>query len=311
MTVLCTSLENIPLEPRGGVLVIGNFDGVHLGHRSMLAQAKDMARKIGAPLDVLTFEPHPRQFFQPESEPFRLTLLPMKQRLMEEIGVDRLFALEFNQAFSQLGADEFIDRILIQKLQARHIVVGTDFSFGRGRSGTVETLKNKPFSLSTVAPVTTPDGLVYSSTAIRTLLRQGQFPEAESLLGWPWQMEAPVVHGDKRGRTLGFPTANQDMTSQIRIPYGVYAVKIRIEGETGWRNGCANFGIRPMFQRAHPIFETFIFDFNDDIYGKNMLVRPIRRLRQELAFPGLPSLVAQIEEDCIAAKAVLLSPGSV
>jgi riboflavin kinase/FMN adenylyltransferase len=312
MTVLHNNHDRIPTAAQGGVLVVGNLDGVHLGHRALIEKARRLAREMRAPLGVLTFEPHPRQFFQPGADPFRLTLLPMKQRLLAELGVDHLFAFAFNLEFSRLSGEEFIDRILVQNLKARHVVVGEDFSFGRARSGTATTLKAArdagKFGLDIVAQVASPAGQIYSSSAIRELLQQEKFAEASALLGWPWQMEAPVVHGDKRGRTLGYPTANQDTAEYLRIPYGVYAVKVLIEGETLWRGGAANFGIRPMFKSATPIFETFIFDFTEEIYGKMMRVQPVKRLRPELSFTGLPELMAQMKDDCIEAKAVLKSP---
>ena len=308
MITLHTDIRHIPATAQGCVLVIGNFDGVHLGHRALIEKAKALAEREKAPLGVMTFEPHPRRFFQPEAESFRLTMPPMKQRLLENLGVDHLFSLEFDQALSRIAAAEFIDRILVQSLRARHIIVGEDFAFGRGREGTAETLRAaKKFGLSTMPPVTAPDGQVYSSSAVRELLRQGRFAEAEKMLGWPWAMEAPVIHGDKRGRTLGFPTANQDMAGYVGIPHGVYAVRVLIEGETVWHNGAASFGIRPMFQRHLPVFETFIFDFSREIYGKMLRVQPVKYLRTELRFKDTEALVAQMKEDCITAKAVLKS----
>ena len=290
------------------MLAIGNFDGVHLGHRALIQQATSIAKAQGAPLGVVTFEPHPRQFFQPEAEPFRLSLLPMKKRLLEELGVDHIFALSFGQELSQLTAREFIEQILVCDLKAQHIVVGGNFAFGKGRTGTVETLAaTDKFKLTVVKPVISPEGKIYSSSAIRDLLKQGQFAAAEKLLGWPWQIETPVVGGDKRGRELGFPTANQNVPTYVRIPYGIYAVRAQIEGEAIWREGVANFGIRPMFQISLPIFETFIFDFSAEIYGKNMRVQPVKHLRPEQSFKDLDALVAQMKEDCIAAKAVLKS----
>jgi riboflavin kinase/FMN adenylyltransferase len=304
-------IHPLPETARGCVLVIGNFDGVHLGHRALLAQARAIAKDLSAPLGVLTFEPHPRQFFHPEAEPFRLTLPPMKRRLMEELGVNHLFVLPFDRALAQMEAEEFIDRVLVQSLQARHIVVGENFAFGRKRTGTVDMLaqaaREKKFALTAVKPVLSPQGQRYSSTLIRTLLQHGQLEEAGGLLGWDWQMEAPVVEGDKRGRTLGYPTANQNVPQYVRLPYGIYAVRVHIEGESAWRGGVANFGIRPMFRVAQPLLETFIFDFTHDIYGKNLRVQPVRHLRPEASFHDVTALMAQMKEDCISAKAVLKS----
>lgn len=304
-------IDHLPEAAQGGVLVIGNFDGVHLGHRVLVEKARTLAAADSYPLGAVTFEPHPRRFFQPEAEPFRLTLLPMKRRRLEALGVGHLFVIPFNKELSLLEGEEFIDRILVQKLKARHIVVGENFAFGHKRSGTVHTLETAAnagkFRLSVVKPVLSPQGQRYSSTQIRDLLQQAKFDEAEKLLGWPWQIEAPVIHGDKRGRTLGFPTANQDVPEYVRLPYGIYAVRAQVEGEAVWRDGVANFGIRPMFQIAQPIFETFIFDFARDIYGKNLCVQPVQRLRAEQSFQDLATLTTQMKEDCIMAKAVLKS----
>ena len=308
MTTLHTDSNHFPAAAQGCVLAIGNFDGVHLGHRALIKQAAEIAKSLNAPLGVVTFEPHPRQFFQPAAEPFRLSLLPMKQRLLAELGVDHVFALSFGPALSQLTAQEFIGQILISGLKARHIVVGENFAFGKGRAGTAETLAAcDKFKLTVVKPVSSSQGQIYSSSAIRELLKQGQFAAAEKLLGWPWQIEMPVVGGDKRGRELGYPTANQNMPEYVRVPYGIYAVRVFIEGETIWREGVANFGIRPMFKISLPIFETFIFDFSAEIYGKNMRVQPVKHLRPEQSFKDIAALVTQMKEDCIAAKAVLKS----
>lgn len=310
MTILFDNI-NSAAKMQDAVLAIGNFDGMHRGHRHLIGEAAALARQAKAPLGVMTFEPHPRQFFQPDAEPFRLTPLSVKQRMAEDMGVDYLFALPFNQQLSQLDGNAFIDRILVQAFKARHIVVGTDFAFGHKRSGTTETLKTAAaagkFKLTIVPPATTTDEKIYSSTAIRDLLKQGDFAAAEKFLGWRWYIEAPVVHGDKRGRTLGYPTANQEMTDYLRIPFGIYAVRAQIGGEKTWRTGVANFGIRPMFRAPHPLFETFIFDFDADIYGKTLCIMPVQRLRAEQSFSGIPALMAQMKEDCIAAMAVLKS----
>jgi riboflavin kinase/FMN adenylyltransferase len=271
------------------------------------------ARKLGVPLAVLTFEPHPREFFQKGAEPFRLTLLPMKARLVEPLGVRHLVALPFDAALAALPAQEFIDRILVRGLGAKHIVVGADFAFGKGRAGTVDTLREVAddglFGLTVLQPVCCDEAEAFSSSRIRALLAEGKFGDAAALLGHPWEIEAEVVHGDKRGRDLGFPTANQRVTRYLRPPFGVYAVRVKIEGEDKWRDGAANFGIRPMFRIEEPIFETYILDFTGDIYGKTMRVQPIAHLRPEMSFNGLEALKERIKQDCVAARAVLKSTG--
>ena len=302
--------NNIDVSPDalGAVVAIGNFDGVHLGHQALLRKAGEIARAQNAQLSVLTFEPHPREFFQAQGEPFRLTLLPMKQRLLEALGVAHLFALAFDEKLSRLTAEEFIKNILAEGLRAKHVVVGQDFAFGKGRAGNVESLqKSGLFGVTALDPVTCDGSEAYSSTRIRAFLKEANFAGAAALLGRDWQVEMPVVHGDKRGRELGFPTANQQVGRYLRLPYGIYAVKVLIEGENDWRGGVANFGIRPMFRIEQPIFETYIFDFDADLYGKTLRVQPLKYLRGEQAFSGLEALKSQIKQDCHAAVSVLKS----
>jgi riboflavin kinase / FMN adenylyltransferase len=313
MAQLHNNTSNLPADARGGVVAIGNFDGVHRGHQVLLGAAQEIAGKQGVASGVLTFEPHPREFFQKAGEPFRLTLLPAKQRLMTELGIDHIFALGFDDTLASLSADEFIRNVLVRDLGAAHIIIGSDFAFGRGRTGNADTLRSEAdkglFDLTVIEPVCCGESGAYSSSRIRALLQEGKFKDAAALLGRPWEIEAEVVHGDKRGRTIGFPTANQRVARYLRPPLGVYAVRVLIEGEKEYRPGAANFGIRPMFRIEEPIFETYIFDFSGDIYGKTMRVQPVAHLRPEMAFDGLDALKERIKQDCLAAQAVLKSPG--
>jgi len=307
MTVFHAYSEGIPAEAQGCVLVLGNFDGVHLGHRALVARAKEIAAEAGASVGVVTFEPHPRNFFQKDAPVFRLTPLPLKQKLLASLGACHVFTLAFDAALAGMAAEDFIEEILVRGLRARHVVIGSNFAFGKGRRGTPAMLQACPaFRTEVVEPVAA-GGIVYSSTAARGHLAEGRFEEAAKILGWPWRIEAEVLHGDKRGRTLGFPTANQDAGEVLRIPYGIYAVRARVEGEGIWREGVASFGLRPMFRLESPLLETFIFDFSDEIYGKILAVQPVLHLRGEMKFDSLEALVAQMKEDCIAAKAVLKS----
>lgn len=292
----------LPRQARRPVLAIGNFDGVHLGHQALIAHTKELADKLSTRAAVMTFEPHPREFFKPDDAPFRLTLLPMKARLFAAMGVDDVFAPPFDAGFAALTADDFM-QFLQDRLQPRHIVIGADFAFGKGRGGGIDSLRDM-FDVTVVKPVTCADGAVYSSTRIRALLQTGKLPEAAALLGRPWEIEAEVVHGDKRGRELGYPTANQQVDRYIRIPYGIYAVRVTVEGEKSPRFGVANFGIRPMFKIKQPIFETHIFDFTGNIYGKALRVEPVCFLRPEKAFKDLDTLVLQMKQDCLDARAV-------
>jgi riboflavin kinase/FMN adenylyltransferase len=310
---LHTDYRNVPPAAQGCVLAIGNFDGVHKGHRAVIETAKAEAWKLGARTGVVTFEPHPREFFKPGGIPFRLTLLPAKARLFEALGVEHLFAVPFNDALAHLSGNAFISSVLKDGLGARHVVVGPDFCFGHGRDGNTETLKAaKAFGVTVVPHLNCAEAERFSSTRIRALIARAEMEQAAELLGHPWDMETEVIPGDARGRTIGFPTANQDVTRYAPLPYGIYAVRVNIIGEKEggkdkWRDGVANFGLRPMFEVAKPLLETYIFDFNTEIYGKQMRVRPVKFLRPELKLDGLEALKARIERDCLEARAVLKS----
>jgi len=306
------NINKIENNAKGCVLLIGNFDGLHLGHRAIIKEARNIADKIKASLAVMTFIPHPREFFDKDLEDFYLNSIHSKEKIFSDnLGIDNLFIIDFDEELSKISSKDFINKILKENLSIKHLIVGNNFTFGYRREGNIEDLKEESqcgsFDLTISKIKKTNNGEAYSSTIIRELLRAGKFDEAEKLLGRRWYIESPVVHGDKRGRELGFPTANQKIKKYVKIPYGIYAVKILIEGESLWREGVANFGIRPMFEVKTPVFETFIFDFDGDIYGQNILVAPIRHLRAEVNFENIETLVTQIKEDCINAKAVLKS----
>jgi riboflavin kinase/FMN adenylyltransferase len=303
MISVYSDVSNLPVAAKGAVLVIGNFDGMHKGHQALFQRAREIADRHGLPLAVMTFEPHPREFFKPEEPPFRLTLLPTKLRLFEAQGVRHVFVPVFDKAFASLSAEEFI-LVLTQQLHARHIVVGHDFAFGKGAKGNAALL-NDTIHTTVVDAVICPQTLIYSSTRIREKLKEKDFAAAAAMLGWEWEMESPVIHGEKRGRTIGYPTANQKVASYLQLPFGVYAVEVQIEGEKDYRQGVANFGIRPMFKVEEPLLETYIFDFDAEIYGKNMRVRPIQYIRDEMSLADLGALKEQIKQDCQAARACL------
>jgi riboflavin kinase/FMN adenylyltransferase len=222
--------------------------------------------------------------------------------------VKHLFALPFDRPFSQLSGEDFVNVVLKKSLNARHVVVGPDFSFGRGRSGSVKTLETAgSFGVTCLPHVSCGESERFSSTRIRAHIAKAELEKAAGLLGRPWEVEAEIIPGDRRGRTIGFPTANQDTARYARLPYGIYAVRVLIEGEEKWRDGVASFGIRPMFEVKRPLLETYIFDFAEEIYGKQMRVRPVRYLRPELNLPDLAALKARIDRDCVEARAVLKS----
>jgi riboflavin kinase / FMN adenylyltransferase len=295
-----------PPQWKGAVVALGNFDGVHKGHQELVAHARDKAKALGAPLLVLTFEPHPRRFFVPDTAPFRLTLPPAKIRLLAEHGVQAVLAQRFDTAFAALSAAAFIDDVLLAGLGARHVVCGYDFTFGVRRTGNVEQLrengKAKGLGVSVLDPVMR-EGEIYSSTRIREALRAGWASEAAELLGRDWEIEGVVELGDQRGRTIGFPTANVGLGEHLRPRFGVYAVRALVGGE--WRIGVANLGRRPTFGKLQENFEVHLFDFSGDIYGQVLRVQLVDFIRPEMKFSGLDALKAQIAADGEAARRLL------
>jgi riboflavin kinase/FMN adenylyltransferase len=309
--------EDPPQEARGAVAVLGNFDGVHLGHRQVIADAGALAEEMGAPLAVITFEPHPRAFFRPDGPPFRLTSLRTKCRYLEELGADVVFALTFDEDFSRLTADEFIARVLVEGIAAKHVVAGYDFVFGHERGGSMELMAARGaefgFGVTTIAPVEDDgDGEVYSSTRIRNALQAGKPRVAARLLGRPWMLDGRVEHGDRRGRTIGFATANIPLGDYIHPAKGVYAVRAGIDrgADTVWHDGVANLGNRPTFDKTDTLLEVHLFDFAEDIYGAHLLVRFIEFIRPERKFDGLEALKAQIEADSEQAREILAAEPS-
>ncbi len=306
-------------DAKGCVVVIGNFDGVHKGHQTLLADARKMAGQLDAPLAVLTFEPHPRSVFQPDQAPFRLTSLRAKAHALQELGVDHLFVLHFDRAFSLRPAEAFVEEILVADLAARHVVVGWDFCFGHKRQGNVALLKSMGaklgFGLTAVDPVMTGTGAVYSSSIIRQQLRDAQPSEAAALLGRPWEIEGRVEKGDQRGRTIGFPTANIALGDYLAPAPGVYAVYagrdpgVEHGEETLWTPAVANLGHRPTVAGEDLRLEVHLFDFAGDLYGETLRVRLIDYLRPEKKFDGLDALQAQIALDCDQAREILARIG--
>jgi riboflavin kinase/FMN adenylyltransferase len=300
--------QTVPAEWKGGAVALGNFDGVHTGHQALIGHAKARAEALGAPLVALTFEPHPRRFFVPDTGPFRLTLPPAKERLLGECGVRAVLAQRFDEAFAALPPDTFIDGVLLEGLGARHVVCGYDFTFGARRGGNVEHLREqgraKGFGVSVLDPVMR-EGEIYSSTRIREALRAGWASEAAELLGRDWEIEGEVELGDQRGRTIGFPTANVALGEHLRPRFGVYAVRALVDRENEWRPAVANLGRRPTFGKLRENFEVHLFDFAGDLYGKVMRVALVDFIRPEMKFGGLDQLKAQIAADAQAAREIL------
>jgi len=302
--------ENLPADVKGSAVAIGNFDGIHLGHQAVIREAGRIARDAGIPWAVLTFEPHPREVFNPDGGPFRLTPFRIKTRQIEELGVDALFVLHFDPDFARLSADDFIAQVLIDGLAARHVVSGYDFVFGNKRVGNCDLLLHKGkehgFDFTCVSAV--DDGeIVYSSTRVRKYLAAANPVGAARVLGRPFEIEGRVEPGDQRGRTIGFPTANLHLGEYQRPARGVYAVRAGIDegADTVWRDGVANLGIRPTFDGEDPVLEVHLFDFDGDLYNRHLRVALIDYLRPERKFDGLDELKAQIAADGLRARAIL------
>ena len=311
---LYQDLAAIPNEDRGAVLAIGNFDGVHLGHREVIGAAVQRARSIGRPAAVMAFEPHPKTFFQPNLGPFRLTPMAARARLLAEIGVDFHVVPAFDAAFARQPAAEFISEVLVGHLGVSEVVVGYDFHFGYRRLGTTETLiaagAEYGFKVDVVAQACDEGGDVYASTATRKHLVDGDPEGAAEILGRPWEIEGTVIRGDQRGRTIGYPTANMALGDHLQPAFGVYAVRVIIveDAETGSGpvyGGVANLGIRPMFALDAPLLESVLFDFDGDLYGRTLRVQLISHLRGEARFDSLAELVAQMDRDAATARKTL------
>lgn len=296
---------NLPPDAKGAVVVIGNFDGVHLGHQALLLQAEKLAKEQGRPLAVLTFEPHPRRLFHPDEPPNRITPTSLKSERLRNCGVEILYALSFNWDFASQSAEDFVQKILIDGLDACHVIVGFDFRFGQLRKGTPETIKAAGLPVSVIEEVSGKNGEDLSSSRVRQLIRHGKMEQANAVLGWSWEIRGEVVKGDQRGRELGYPTANMPLMDHIHPAYGVYACLARIYGEDQWYMGATNIGIRPMFEVPTAQVETFIFDFDREIYGQTLCVRPVEFLRGEAKFNSLDELIAQMDKDCIRAREIL------
>jgi riboflavin kinase/FMN adenylyltransferase len=299
----------LPAELRGGVVAIGNFDGVHRGHQAVLGSALDEARQRNAPALVLTFEPHPRTVFRPEVPLFILTPPEMKARLLAELGFDAVVEQCFTREFAGQSAEEFVTGVLDRTLGIGHAVTGFDFHFGKDRQGGPAFLmasgERHGFGVSLVDPFRDEGTEIVSSSRIRALLEQGEAAEAAGLLSYRFTVEAEVKGGQKLGRTLGFPTANMALPADVALRHGIYAVRFRRQDGT-LHDGVASFGRRPTVDdNGSPVLETFVFDFSGDLYGETCRVSFFGFLRGEEKFDGLNALVAQMKRDDAEARAVL------
>lgn len=297
----------VPPHLAGGIVALGNFDGFHLGHQAVVGRAVERARAEGRPALVATFDPHPVRFFRPDAPPFRLTTLEQRGRLFAAAGVDAMIAFHFDGALAALTAEQFVRERLVAMLRVAGVVTGEDFTFGKAKGGDVSTLRafggELGFSAETVGAVTC-DGEPVSSTRIRELLRAGDPRGAARLLTRPFAIEGMVQHGDKLGRTIGYPTANIDMGRYLRPAYGIYAVRGRLD-DGRVLGGAANLGVRPTFDPPKELLEPYFLDFAGDLYGRCVEVELIEFLRPEAKFDSLDELVTQMGADVARARDIL------
>lgn len=287
-----------PDDAKGAVVALGNFDGVHLGHRAILRECVSIAEALGAKPAVMTFSPHPRAFFSPGAPPLLLQRFSQKMEAFAESGIALAFVARFNARFAALSPEDFVGKVLAGNLKARHVVTGYNFAFGKGRGGDTAFLareaEKQGMGFTAVAPVTVGEEAV-SSSAIRAHLAKGEVQAAKRLLGRPYVIEGRVIHGDKRGGELGYPTANVALGRLFRPAYGVYAVRVEVEGQRF--GGVANLGIRPMFALEEPLLEVHVFDMAQSLYGRKICVELVDFLREERYFDSLDGLKAQIAAD--------------
>jgi riboflavin kinase / FMN adenylyltransferase len=296
----------LPHELQGAILAIGNFDGVHRGHQAVLTQAKHMGQRLSRPVVLLNFEPHPREYFQPNLKIFRLSPPDVKAQLCERFGLNAMITLTFNAELAAKTAEEFVSDILIDRFHIRGAIVGFDFQYGAKRTGTAQSLQDAGKHFGFEVEITSEfraNETEISSTIIRQKLREGDVKAANTLLGYDWFVTGQVVHGQKLGRTLGYPTANIRLEDSCELKHGIYAVRLNVAGVE--HNAVASFGRRPTFDNGAPLLEVFVFDFNADLYGQNVSVSFVDFIRAEAKFDGIETLIEQMNKDSGEAKKML------
>ncbi|MEO9600238.1 bifunctional riboflavin kinase/FAD synthetase [Parasphingorhabdus sp.] len=299
--------DRIEGELRGAIIALGNFDGFHFGHQAVAGKALSWARKEGRPAIIATFDPHPARLFKPDLPPFRLTTLDQRQRLFADAGASAMLVFEFDAALAGTSAEDFIATLLVDRFGAAGVVTGADFTFGKGAQGNIDLLREigatHGLQSEAVSAISDSDDVI-SSSRIRAALKEGLCEEAGRLLTRPFAIQGEVIHGDKNGRILGFPTANIDIGHYLRPKYGIYAVKGRLpDGRV--LNGAANIGIRPSFDPPKELLEPYFFDFSEDLYGQTIEVELHHFLRGEEKFDDLEALKVQMEKDCDKARELL------
>jgi riboflavin kinase/FMN adenylyltransferase len=303
--------RDVPAKARGAAIAIGNFDGVHRGHQALLRSAVAIGRELGAPSGALIFEPHPREFFHPEEPHFHLTTLKQKLAMFERSGLALAIVLAFDAKLASLSAEDFVSRVIVDGIGARHVVIGHDFFFGRKRGGTPEKMRadgaKYGFGVTIIPPVA-EDGEVFSSSSIRLHLAQGDVKGAARLLGRHWRIDGTVVGGAKRGTDLGFPTANIPLPKGTALGHGIYAVRVHFEG--GVHDGAAYLGTRPTYDNGMPVLEVFLLDFDGDLYGREIEVEFVDFIRPDRKFDSSEALINQMQADCERVRDILAAGGA-
>ncbi len=299
--------DRIEGDLRGAIIALGNFDGFHFGHQAVAGKALSWAEDEGRPAIIATFDPHPVRFFKPDVAPFRLTSLDQRQRLFADAGASAMLVFEFDAGLARTTAEDFVARLLVERFGAAGVVTGADFTFGRGAKGDINLLREvgaaHGLKTEAVSPISDSENVI-SSSRIRAALKEGKCEEANRLLTRPFTIQGEVIHGDKNGRILGFPTANVDIGQYLRPKYGIYAVKGRLpDGRV--LNGAASLGIRPTFEPPKELLEPYFFDFDEGLYGQTIEVELHHFLRGEEKFDDLEALKVQMEKDCDRARALL------
>lgn len=298
--------RDVPSAMYGASVAIGNFDGVHKGHQAVLNAARRAAEPAKCPVGVVIFEPHPRKFFQPNRPLFTLTTLECKLGLFAALGMDMVVVLPFDAAMAEMSAEDFVREVLVEGLRIRHASVGYDYFFGKGRMGNPKvlcSLGNKYDFGVTIVEAVGGSGEIFSSTRIRELLAEGDVASAADMLGSYWCVDGIVEKGAERGARMGFPTANTRLENGAALSHGIYAVRITIDGSR--YQGAAYLGTRPTFDAGAPLLETFVFDFNGNLYGKKIRVEFIDHIRADAKFKSVDDLVKQMTIDCEKARNIL------
>ena len=298
--------SHVPITARAAVIAIGNFDGVHRGHRALIGEAVVKGKALGRAPGAMVFEPHPREYFQPNEQHFRLTALNRKLALFEKLGLKLAFVQHFDHDLAAMKAEEFIERVLVAGLGVAHVIIGYDFYFGHKRGGNPEFMVQSGEQLGfgvTVMPPVAESGEVFSSSSVRLHLAQGDVRGAAQGLGENWRVSGKIVGGAKRGTGLGYPTANVPMPKGTGLGHGIYAVRAHVDGKT--LAAAAYLGTRPTFDDGMPVVEVFLFDFDGDLYGHDMEVEFVDFIRADRKFHSSEELVAQMHEDVARARAIL------